>query len=120
MVDLHDVAQAAAIVLTTAGHRGATYELATDEWLTQAEVAGILSEVTGHVVHVEVQTREQWQQQATQAGLSPYAVETLPKMFAYYERFGFCGNGRSLTALLGRPPQSLVDCLQAYATADPR
>lgn len=119
MVDVQDVAQAAASVLTTAGHRGATYELATDEWLTQEEVAGILSEVIGRTVHVEVQAHEQWQQQATQAGLSRYAVETLPKMFAYYERFGFCGNGRSLTSLLGRPPQRLVDCLQTYATADP-
>lgn len=119
MVDLHDVAQAAAIVLTTAGHRGATYELATDEWLTQAEVARILSEVIGRAVHVEVQAREQWREQATQAGLSPYAIESLDKMFVYYERFGFCGNGRSLTALLGRPPQGLVDCLQAHATSAP-
>jgi len=114
MVDLHDVAQAAAIILTTPGHHGATYELATDEWLTQTEVASILSEVTGRPVQVAVQAREQWRTQAIQAGCSPYALETLCKMFVYYERFGFWGNGRVLTTLLGHSPRSLADCLRAY------
>lgn len=114
MVDLADVAQAAALVLTTPGHNGATYELATDEWLTQDAVAVILSEGLGRPVRAEVQSRESWQTQAHNAGLSDYAIETLLKMFEYYERYGFCGNGHVLEWLLGRPPTKFADCVRNY------
>jgi uncharacterized protein YbjT (DUF2867 family) len=39
MVDLEDVAQAAAVVLTEPSHLGATYELVGPEVLTQTEIA---------------------------------------------------------------------------------
>ena len=113
MVDLADVAQAAAIVLTTDGHSGATYELASDEWLTQATVARILGEVLGRAVQVAVQPRAEWQKQAQQAYLGDYAIDTLLKMFDYYERYGFCGNGQVLTWLLGRAPTKFADFVRA-------
>ena len=113
MVDLADVAQAAAIVLTTDGHSGATYELASDEWLTQDEVAQILDKVLGRAVQVAVQPRAEWQTQAQQAHLGDYAIDTLLKMFDYYERYGFCGNGRVLTWLLGRSPTKFADFVRA-------
>jgi uncharacterized protein YbjT (DUF2867 family) len=111
MVDLHDVAEAAAQVLTAPGHRGATYELASDEWLTQEAVAAMLSEGLGRPVRAVEQARAQWQAQVRKAGLSDYAVDTLLKMFDYYERFGFGGNGNVLTWLLGRRPTSFADWL---------
>ena len=114
MVDLHDVAEAAAFILTTRNHSGATYELATDEWLTQSEVAAILSEVLGRPVRAEVQPRQMWEQNARSAGLSDYAIATLRNMFVYYERYGFCGNGNVLRWLLGRPPTRFADCMNRY------
>ena len=112
MVDLHDIAEAAAEVLTTEGHSSATYELATAEWLTQDAVAAILGEVIGRTVRVEEQEREQWVQQARNSALDDYAVATLRKMFIYYERYGFCGNATLLTWLLSRPPTSFMDCMR--------
>lgn len=114
MVDLHDVAEAAAFILTTRNHSGATYELATDEWLTQSEVAAILSEVLGRPVRAEVQPRQMWEQNARSAGLSDYAIATLRNMFMYYERYGFCGNGNTLCWLLGRTPTRFSDCMKRY------
>lgn len=114
MIDLHDVAEVAAHVLISAGHSGATYELASDEWLTQDEVAAILSALLASPVHAEMQSRAQWQQQAQQAGLSTYAVETLLKMFDYYEQYGFGGNGNVTRWLLGRKPTSFAECMQRY------
>ena len=115
MVDLADVAQAAANVLTTPGHQGAIYELGSDEWLTQDGVARILGEVLGRSVQVAVQTRAEWQTQAQKAHLSDYAIDTLLKMFDYYERYGFCGNGRVLTWLLGRDPTKFADFVRSQA-----
>lgn len=105
MVDLADVSAAVATILAEpAAHVGATYELATDERLSQTEVAAILSASLGQSVRAEQVSLSDWEAQARAAGLGDYQVETLLKMFRYYDRFGFWGNGRVLTWLLGRKP----------------
>ncbi len=112
MVDLEDVAEAAAAVLTQAGHAGATYELAGAEALSQIEIAEILSRGLQRPVRVEVVPREAWKQRALSSGLGEYAIETLQKMFSYYERHGFWGNAHVLTWLLNRPPTTLADFIK--------
>ncbi len=102
MVDLGDVAEAAACVLTEPGHVGAVYELAGPQALTQIEVAETLSSMLGRPVRAEVQDRAEWAQAARRAGLNDYAVETLLRMFEYYEKYGFGGNVRVLEMLIGR------------------
>jgi uncharacterized protein YbjT (DUF2867 family) len=104
MVDLADVAEAAALVLTEPGHSGAIYELAGAEVLMQGEVAAMLANALGRPVQVEVLDRAAWVTAARQAGFADYAIATLRSMFEYYERYGFWGNPRVLTMLLQRPP----------------
>lgn len=108
MVDLEDVAEAAAVVLTEPGHTGAVYELAGAEVLSQAEVATILSQQLGRPVRAEVVPLETWERRARESGLGDYQVETLVKMFRYYERHGFWGNPRVLGWLLGRAPTTFA------------
>lgn len=102
MVDLNDVAEVAAKVLTEAGHSGAIYELVGSEALSQSEVAQILGETLGRPLQAEAQDRSEWETNARRAGMSGYAVDTLLRMFVYYERYGFWGNARVLEMLLGR------------------
>jgi uncharacterized protein YbjT (DUF2867 family) len=106
MVDLEDVAAAAAVILTEPGHEGATYELAGPDVLSQDEVAGILSQQLGRPVHIQVVPLDEWERQARTSGMGEYQVEALVKMFRYYERHGFWGTPRVLGWLLGRPPTS--------------
>jgi uncharacterized protein YbjT (DUF2867 family) len=108
MVDLEDVAEAAAVVLTEPGHVGATYELVGEEAISQIEVATILSQQLGRPVYAESVPLDAWEQQARASGLRDYQVETLVKMFRYYERYGFWGNRRVLGWLLGRPPTTFA------------
>jgi uncharacterized protein YbjT (DUF2867 family) len=108
MVDLEDVAEAAAAVLTEPGHAGAIYELAGAEVLSQAEVATILGQQLRRPVRAETVSLETWERRARESGLGDYQVETLVKMFRYYERYGFWGNPRVLSWLLGRPPTSFA------------
>lgn len=115
MVDLEDVAEAAAIVLTEPGHEGATYELAGAEALTQTEVAAILSQQLGRPVRAEALPLETWESQARESGLGDYQVETLTKMFRYYERYGFWGNPRVLGWLLGCPPTTFAAFVERVA-----
>jgi uncharacterized protein YbjT (DUF2867 family) len=106
LVDLADVAEAAAVVLTEPGHVGATYELCGDEAPTQAEVAERLAAVLGRPVTAVEIPLAAWRVQA--AHLPVYVRETLAAMFAYYARYDFVGNGRVLSWLLKRPSTSLT------------
>ncbi len=107
LVDLEDVAEAAAIVLTEPGHEGAIYELAGPEVLTQHQVAEILSRVIGRDVRVEPVPLDVWEAGARARGLGEYAVQTLKQMFRYYDAYGFWGNPNVLRWLLGREPTDL-------------
>lgn len=108
MVDLEDVAEAAAVVLTEPGHAGAVYELAGAEVLSQTEVATILGQQLAHPVRAETVPLETWERRARESGLGDYQVETLVKMFRYYECYGFWGNPRVLSWLLGRSPTTFA------------
>ena len=106
MVDLNDVAEAAAIVLTGPGHEGAIYELVGPETLSQVQVAQVLSQVLGRPVTATQISHQVWVAGARAAGLGDYPIETLLKMFRYYAQCHFWGNANVLSWLLGRPPTS--------------
>ncbi len=112
MVDLKDVATAVAIVLTQGMHQGAIYELAGSEVLTQTEVATILSRSLGRMVCAETEPFNVWERQARAGGLGDYQIESLGRMFRYYERYGFWGNSNMLRWLLGRSPGVFVSFVE--------
>jgi uncharacterized protein YbjT (DUF2867 family) len=112
MVDLDDVAQIAMSALTETGHAGATYELVGTPAISPREIAAILSDQIGRSVRVETVSLPAWEKGTRVSGLGKYQVETLVKMFDYYERYGFSGNSRVLSGLLGRSPTSFVDFVQ--------
>ena len=117
LVDLRDVAEAAARVLTEPGHAGATYELVGTPGLSQTEVAGALAEALGRPVRAEVTDRAAWSATAQATSLPDDARRTLLKMFEYYEAYGLCGSPQTLTALLGRPPATLAAFARDAAAA---
>ena len=112
MVDLGDVAQAAATVLTTGGHEGATYELCGPDILSPRQIAEILTRFLGRPIEVRVVSREAWAATAREAALGDYEVETLLAMFTYYERYGLVGNSNVLEWILGRPATSFEAFLE--------
>ena len=108
LVDLDDVGEAAAIVLTQGGHGGATYELAGTPALSQIEVASLLSRALGRDVRGEEEPLEAWQARAGAAGMGEYEQATLAAMFRYYAQRGLIGNANTLRSLLGRAPTGLA------------
>lgn len=117
LVEVNDVGEAAARVLTEPGHHFATYELCGTAPLTQTAVAEALSEAVGRPVRAEAVPLEAWERNARAAGLGEYAVQTLLAMFRYYARHGLAGNPHTLGWLLGRPPTPLPQFLAAAALA---
>jgi uncharacterized protein YbjT (DUF2867 family) len=104
MIDLQDVAEVAAKVISNPKHIGATYELAGPEYLSQVEVAATLSAELGHDVVVQEETLEEWNTRMQGSNLGEYQLSTLLKMFTYYAEYGFRGSPVALRHLLGREP----------------
>jgi uncharacterized protein YbjT (DUF2867 family) len=108
LVDLDDLAQAAAVVLTDDEHIGATYELAGTAPMSQTEIAASFAHALQRDIRAEAEPIETWRQRARSAAMDDAQRETLTKMFEAYARDGLRGNPNVLGWLLGRPPTSLA------------
>ncbi|MEU6565139.1 SDR family oxidoreductase [Nocardia nova] len=64
-----DYAEAAAVVLTTGGHAGRTYELGGDEPLTMADLAGVISEAAGAPVRYQDVPQDEYAAILEKAGM---------------------------------------------------
>ena len=108
LVDLEDVAEAAALALTTDDHAGATYELVGTPPLSQIEVAGAMSLALGREVRAEAEPVAAWEARARAGGMGEHERLTLAAMFRYYADHGLTGNPNALRWLLGRAPNGLA------------
>jgi uncharacterized protein YbjT (DUF2867 family) len=104
LVDLRDVADAAAVLLTEEGLDGGTFEAVGPEPLTAPRIAGLLGEWLGRDVRAE---------DAVPDGPVPveYAARCSRLMFDHYRAHGFTGSPRVLEILLGRPPRTFEEHL---------
>jgi hypothetical protein len=84
---------------------------AVREWA----VVEVIERVIGRSAHAQQVPIRQWRQQAQQAGLGEYQIETLIKMFDYYGRYHFEGNGTVLWGLLARPLTDLDTFIRQLA-----
>ncbi len=109
LVDLDDVAQAAATVIGVASHMSAIYELVGTLPLSQSEVAGALAEALGRPVAAVSESVDTWETRARAGGLGEAPISTLRQMFDYYAHYGLSGNPNVLGWLLRRPPTTYVE-----------
>ncbi len=105
LVDLRDVASAAAVLLTEDGLDGGTFEAVGPEPLTAPRIAALLAEWLDREVRAVDAGRE---------GPVPqeYAARCSRLMFDHYRAHGFIGSPRVLDGLLGRPPRSFAEHLR--------
>lgn len=108
IVDLEDVAEAAANVLLNPGHENAIYELAGPEALGQRELVEIVAEKMGRPVVIEEIAIGRWREESAGSGLGSYQIEALSRMFDYYAKYGLVGNPGILGHLLKRPPTNFA------------
>lgn len=108
LVDLEDVARAAAVVLSGAGYQGAIYEVVGTLPMSQTEVAAILAEQLGRPVAAVSESVDTWEARVRAGGLGDAQRSTLRQMFDYYSQYGLPGNPNVLGWLLGRPPTTFA------------
>ena len=115
-LDVNDLGEAVANILTQQGHEGATYQLcSTEKPLTRHEMAEIISRVTGRAVRAVTMPLDEYMKLPRWQGRKPEEMERLKTMFRHYDRHGFrCGNSKVLSMLLGRPATSYEQFIREF------
>ncbi len=102
-IDLPDLTEAAANILTSDGHEFATYELAGAERLTPIDMTQILrTRIGGDIVARQVPAEAFARSRAKQRGFDVRQTEELLAMYSHYDGFGLPGNCNVLEMVLGR------------------
>ena len=106
LVDVRDVADAAAVLLTEDGLDGGTFEAAGPESLTAGRLAELMAEHLGRPVTPVDDVPD-----GPVPPVEDYAAHCSRRMFDHYRAHGFTGSPRVLTGLLGRPPRTFAQHL---------
>jgi uncharacterized protein YbjT (DUF2867 family) len=110
-VDTRDIAEAAAIALTSDGHLGKTYNLNGPEILSGKKVASIWSGLLGKEIRYPGEVLDSFEEQMRKSAPSWSAFDIRMMFQGYLER-GFAaedGDVETLTRLLGHPPRRYED-----------
>jgi uncharacterized protein YbjT (DUF2867 family) len=110
-VDTRDIAEAAAIALTSDGHMGKTYNLNGPEILSGTKIASIWSEAMGKEIRYPGEILDAFEEQMRNSAPSWSAFDIRMMFQGYLER-GFVaesGDVETLTKLLGHVPRRYED-----------
>lgn len=111
-VDFADVAEVAAICLTTPGFGGASFELCAEGTLDRHEVAAMMSRVLDRPISAGTVPIEVYLDHLPQ---HPYLQDGLRRMMAFYDQHGFPGgNSLVLSSILERPPTDYETFFQRF------
>jgi uncharacterized protein YbjT (DUF2867 family) len=110
-VDIRDIAEAAAIALTSDGHYGKTYNLNGPEVLSGPKIASIWSGLLGKEIRYPGENMDAFEEQMRDQAPSWSAFDIRMMFQGYLERGFIAGRGdlETLTGLLGHSPRRYED-----------
>jgi uncharacterized protein YbjT (DUF2867 family) len=114
-IDVGDIAEIAAKVLTGSGHEGKIYPLTGPEALSMAEIAEKLSAATGKPIRYVNVPPEAARQAQLAAGMPPYLADGLFELFAERRNGKEAKVWPDAGALLGRRPTSFDEFAARHA-----
>jgi uncharacterized protein YbjT (DUF2867 family) len=118
-VDVRDIAEAAAIALTTTGHEGKTYNLNGPDIVSGLGAAAIWSEVLGKQIKYAGHDMDAFEKQMREKAPAWSAFDIRMMFQGYIERGFVAGEGdiETLTKLLGHTPRRYIDFAREAAAA---
>ena len=116
-IDTRDIAAVAAVALTAPGHEGKKYVLTGPEALSYGDVARIIGKAVGRPVEYVAESPEEARERLVRAGSPPWMIESTLALAAYQRAGGPTSEvSRAVEELLSRPPRSLAQFVQDYAS----
>jgi uncharacterized protein YbjT (DUF2867 family) len=114
-VDVRDLAEATAHILTAPGHEGNSYDLTGPESLGFADVAEILGDVVGARVEYVPVPVEAAEAAMRAAGMPAWDAHVLAEIQALFATGAYAEVKSDLPKLLGRAPRSFMDFARDHA-----
>ena len=116
-IDTEDVASVAALVLTTRGHEGKTYELSGPQSITMPEAAAQLSEVLGSTVSYVDLTADEFRSGLIGAALPEWLVDGIVALYQLIREGHLATVTHFVEELTGRPARPYPEFAQAHKAA---
>jgi uncharacterized protein YbjT (DUF2867 family) len=114
-IDVDDIAEVAATVLTGSGHEGSIYPLTGPEALSMTDIAEKLSAATGNRIEYVNVAPEQATSAQLAAGMPPYTAEALAELFAERRKGKEAQVSPLVQTILRRPATSFDDFAERHA-----
>jgi uncharacterized protein YbjT (DUF2867 family) len=117
-VDVRDIAEAAAVALTTPGHEGQTYDLVGPDVVTGTSSAEVWSRALNKPIAYGGNDLEAWEKQALQY-MPDWGVFDFKHMFDFFQKQGLKATPQAierLTKVLGHSPRSYGAFVSETAT----
>ncbi|MGG5317227.1 SDR family oxidoreductase [Enterococcus sp. AZ072] len=111
-VDIVDVAEVAAKVLSEPGHANATYELVGTDFLSPNDMVEKFNQLTGRSADCQQVPVETIVNYFSTAKYDSYFVKTFQELAKTYSDYGIAGNANVLSWLLGRQPTTFDEYIQ--------
>lgn len=109
-----ELAEAAAVVVTTAGHEGKAYELVGQEAWTHSDLAAVFDEVLGKDVAYAALSADDYREVLLGAGLDEGTVGFLVAADLNIAAGELGGTGDDLADLIGRAPRTIAQTVPTW------
>lgn len=116
-IDAHDIAAAAAVVLTTPGHQGKVYELTGPRAITISDAATELSEVIGSSVTYVDRSAGEFEANLLATGIPEWLVEGIVALYQIIREGHIATTTGFVEQLTGRPPRAYREFAEAHKEA---
>lgn len=112
-----DYAEAAAIVLSTPGHKGKTYELAGDDAFSLGELCAAVSDLAGRTIIYRNVPEQELAEALRQFGFPDAMATALAAWDAAIAKGGLEDHSHQLSQLIGRPTTPFRDTIRELLNA---
>jgi uncharacterized protein YbjT (DUF2867 family) len=119
LVDLDDVGEAAATMLTQDGWTGGSFEMSSPQQISHTEIAAIFANILGQNIRTEKVEFADWAAAAQARGMDEYSINGFLKIFKHNDECGLPGNPRVLEMILGRAPNDYRAFAEKWVAAHP-
>src|SRR5262249_8661982 len=116
-IDPADVGSVAAMILTTDGHAGETYELTGPEAMTYAEIADELSAITGRPIEFVDIPETAAAPHLAAAGMPPWLVSPLIGASRLIRSGRMAATTSTVHELIGREPRTFAEFARDHSGA---
>ena len=117
VVDVRDIAKAAAAALTENGHEGKTYNITGTEALSHYEMTEKLSAAVSRPIEFVDVSPEAMREALVAAGFSDWQADGLIEDYAHYARGEAAETAAGIEEATGKSPGSFDDFARDYASA---